>query len=243
MAAVEEIDALGRGPNKVRQGQHGGARLPMGEAAAVVILSALGHLQQLGGETLEPHILRHTVQQSLPDGGKPAQIVPPDLSARGLGQGIGGEGEPLFHTLRRTGRAGVAPIKAADAVHTSALLGHGIAPRGLLQPQRPISPAEGKTDALLVLFGKPETEARRKVVIPGNIVVEAQTLRAAADQPHGDAALVFGKLLVNHGPPIALVTGPGLLKSLHRSPSPFPSAPWHRGRSQNNQSWERTWRW
>ena len=143
MAAVEEIDALGRGPDEVRQGQHGGARLPMGEAAAVVILSALGHLQQPGGEMLEAHVLRHAVQQRLPDGGKLAQIVSPDLAARGLGQSIGGEREPLLHALRRAGGAGVAAVKTADAVHAPALLGHGIALRGLFQSQRPVGPAQG----------------------------------------------------------------------------------------------------
>ena len=239
----QQIDGAAGGADKVRKLQGGGALFPVLQAAGIVILAGLGHLDEPGGQLLFAHVLGHAMEQRLPDGGEFPQIVPEDLPVGGLCQGVGGESEPLLPALRRARGAGVAPVEEGCAPHAAVVLRQSAVLAPFAQREAPVGPVQGHPIAQIVLIRKPEAEAPGKIVVPGDRVVEAVALRAVAHEAHGDPPLQLGEQLTEHGPSEVLIEGPGLFKSLHRSAPPFPSAPSRRGSSRNSQSWGRIWRW
>ena len=214
----------------------------MPEAAGIIVLPGLGHGDQLGGQALFPHILRHAGEDLLPDGGEAALIIPPDLAVAGLRQSVAGQVKPGLPALRRAGAAGVTAVKIADAAYPPVLLRQGAARSGA-GFQLPVGPAQRQADDPVRLIIHPEAEAGFKVVVGGDGVVKAEALGAVARQAHGDAALIFREAAVDQVPAPGFVQGPGGFKSLHRSSPPFPSILWRRGNSPGSQKRERIWRW
>ena len=232
VAAVEQKDRLHGGAHELGQGQHRRSRFAVGQAAGIIILPRLRHRDDARGKLFAPHVLRHAALQRFTHGGKRAELVAPDLAVRGLGQRPGGQREPLLPALRRAGRAGIAPVKIADAPHAEAALGHHALCGGAPAAQLAIGAGERHAEARIVLVRQPQTKAAIKIVIARNGVVKAEALRSVPGEPDGDPIFHIAEALVQHRAALLLIEQPCLVKSAHGSHRSFPSNRRRRGKSR-----------
>ena len=229
--AVEQEHGLRRVPHELPERQHRRARLAVAEAARIVVLPALRHADHARGELFLAHVLGHAVRDRLPDRGKLPELVAPDLAVHGLGQRPGGQAHPLLPALRRAGRAGIAAVKIADALHAHAAAAERAALARPLRAERTVSSRQRHADLQVVLVGQPQAEALLEVVVARERVVIAEALRAAAREPHGDAPLIVREAAAYHRLPALGIEAPGLVKSSHGSSLSFLPAPSRREKS------------
>ena len=198
----------------------------MAQAPEEVILPRLGHEEQVPGQPLFAHVLRHDLQGG-PDGADFSEIVPKDLSASSLQQRLLGELQPLIHGQHTVGGAHLLLEKVRrpqDPVPGPAHGGEDAAPDSLkLFGQLGVGPFQKKGGPPVhrALVRQQQTEPGLKVVVPAHLVIEAQTFGPAADQAHGHQPFHLGELLMKHRCAVFLVERPGKLKPVHRSPWPF----------------------
>ena len=223
VAPVQQADGVHGVADELTDCQLRRARLAVPEAAAVVVRTGLGHQQELRGQPLAADVLR-VVREPVPDPADLAGSVVPDFAVHGLGQRALRNGQPLPDREDAVLGADLLPKVVRGAEYAvpgtahrrdeRALQAHEF-PRqlrtGALQ-QEGLAPADG------FLAGEEEDEARLEIVIPRDLVIEAETLRPAPAEPRGQLRQQVRELLPQHGQAVLLPEGARDLKSLHRSP-------------------------
>ena len=202
IAEIEEVHHRERGVEEFAQRQPRAENVAALHQAVVVVLPGLRHAGRAGGQFFLADVLRVTGQERIADGREFTQAVLKHLAAGAGGEEVLLYAHPFHGRLRRAGAADVIAVKVRGAHDARAL-------RALaaVQPREakefPGQLAVGRLKlfavALEVLVREPDAEAGAEVVVAGDLVVQAQALRALAGEAGGGAGHDLGEAGLQRG--------------------------------------------
>jgi hypothetical protein len=142
-------------------------------------------------------------RQSGPPGVEGAQVVREDLPVGAGRSACFGEAEPVLYGFRCPVQAGVAPEEQGNGAHPDAvfLAGRGTArtESAELLGQAVVPRLQGVPRRTVLLFREPKAEARAPIVVPGQLIVDSEALRAGTRQPGGQLGQEGGELIAQTG--------------------------------------------
>jgi len=176
------------------------------------------------GDLAQPDILGVVGEERLPPAGELAQGVMEHLPIGAGGQRVLRNPEPLGDRRRYVGETGEPREEGARprCPHAPFFTRAG-EPRPTSHEGRRelcVRPLELPSDRLEILIGQPHAERRPPVVVPGQLVVETETLRAGSHETKGDPIHVRAEPLADRRGSDVPVIRLGQLEAVHCAASP-----------------------
>ena len=149
----------------------------------------------------------------------------------------------MLRAFRRSGAAGIAPVKIADTQHAQFFFSHGAFQCCAAAGELSVAAGKPRTNVNIILVCEPKAEAGFKVMVSGKLIIVAEALRAVPCQAYGNSALILGEAGMQHILSPLFIQKFCFFKTVHKSPPRAFSALLHRERNRGAQKKAHILKW